>query len=156
MLVPLVKTLHVVGALLFLGAGLMTAWYKFRADRSGDVRQVAWMQTEIVRADWIFTMPSAFILPITGIWLVELYNLPWDTGWVLWGIGLFIFAGIMWLPAVWLQIQMKKLALRAVEEKTELPALFHRYNRIWLALGFPAFIAAAYSVWIMVSKSAPT
>ena len=152
MLIPILKTLHVTGALLFLGAGLMTAWYKFRADRSGDVRIVVWCQQEIVRADWIFTTPSAVILPVTGIWLVYLYNLPWTTPWVLWGIGGFSMAGLLWLPAVRLQLHMRQLAEQALASGEPLPAEFHRMNRLWLALGVPAFAIAAFTVWLMVAK----
>ena len=82
MLIPVLKTLHVLGAVLFLGAGMMTAYYKVRADRSGDLKILVWYQREIVLADWLFTTPSAVILPVTGIWLAKAYQLPLTTGWV--------------------------------------------------------------------------
>ena len=33
---------------------------------------------------------------------LHFYGLPWDTPWVLWGIGGYAFSGLLWLPAVWL------------------------------------------------------
>ncbi|MDH5490624.1 MAG: DUF2269 domain-containing protein [Myxococcales bacterium] len=155
MLFALLKTLHVLGAMLFLGAGLMTAYYKTRADRSGDLRVIAWCQAEIVRADWIFTLPSAFLLPSTGIGLALLYGAPLTRGWV--GLGLLGFAlsGLLWLPAVHLQLKMKALAEEALRLGAPLPEAFHRANRQWLLLGLPAFAIALGTVWIMVSKWSP-
>lgn len=154
MLVLTVKALHILGALLFLGAGMMTAWYKVRADRSGDPAVVVWCQREIVRADWLFTLPSAIVLPASGLYLVHAYGMPWTTGWVLLGIGAFALSGLLWLPAVWLQIRMRRLAEEALASGT-LPAEFHRLNRIWMALGVPAFVIAVATVWLMTVKWSP-
>ncbi|RLB54587.1 MAG: DUF2269 domain-containing protein [Deltaproteobacteria bacterium] len=156
MLVPILKTLHVFGAVLFLGAGMMTAWYKVRADRSGDLRVLTWYQREIVRADWLFTAPSAVILPVTGLWLANIYGIPWNQGWVGWGLAGFLVSGVLWLPAVWLQIRMRQMAEHALKHDEELPALFHRMNRIWMALGIPAFLLAIFVIWMMVAKWSPT
>ena len=155
MLFAALKTLHVLGAVLFLGAGMMTAYYKFRADRSGDLRVIAWTQREIVKADWRFTVPSAVTLPVTGVWLAHLLNYPLTSGIPLWGILGFTTAGALWLPAVWLQIRMRNLADEALERGEELPPAFHRANAIWLALGVPAFLVAMFTVWIMTSKWTP-
>ncbi len=40
-LISFAKTLHILSATIFFGAGLMSAWCKVRADRSADVRVVA-------------------------------------------------------------------------------------------------------------------
>ena len=146
------KTVHIGAALLFLGAGLMTAWYKLRADRSGDLRVVVWAQREIVRADWVFTTPSAILLPTTGVWMALRTSQPLFSGWVGVGVVGFIVTGLLWLPAVRLQIRMRRLAEAALAADTELPAEFHRLNRIWLALGVPAFLLALAIVWVMVAK----
>ncbi|MCP4805132.1 MAG: DUF2269 domain-containing protein [Proteobacteria bacterium] len=151
-MVPLIKSVHVLGAVLFLGTGLGSAWYKWRADRAGDVRIVAWCQREIVLADWVFTVPSGILMPLTGGLLVHLYGLPWSTPWVQAAIGLYVVAGLCWLPAAGLQLKMRRLADEAVARATELPPEFHAANRIWLALGFPAFLASIAAVWVMVAK----
>ena len=154
MLFSLLKTLHVLGALLFLGVGLGSAWYKFQADRSGDVRVIAWCQRQIVLADWLFTVPSALLLPITGVGMVAIWGMPLTTPWVMSGIVGFSVAGLLWLPAVWLQLRMRAMADRALAEGTELPEAFWRARRWWIALGLPAFALAAAVVWVLVSKRA--
>ena len=155
MLALAVKTVHVLSAVLFLGTGLGSAWYKFRADRSGDLRVIDWCQREIVLADWIFTLPSGVVLPLSGLYLVHLFGLPFDTPWVLWGIGCYVTAGICWLPAAYLQIQMRRMTQQALADDTALPRAFGRANRIWLALGVPAFGASGLAIWVMVTKQPP-
>ena len=68
MLILVLKTIHVLGAVLFLGTGLGSAYYKFRAGASKDARVVAWCDAEVVRADWIFTVPAGLIMPVSGLW----------------------------------------------------------------------------------------
>lgn len=154
MLYLVVKTAHIFSAVLFLGAGLMTAWYKVRADRTRDLRVVVWYAKEIVLADWLFTLPSGITLPITGLWLASLLGQPLLSGWVSLGIAAYALAGLLWLPAAWLQIRMRTLAERALKDGVELPAEFHRANRIWLALGVPAFAVSIAALWVMVAKHA--
>lgn len=154
MLLLVLKSIHVLGAVLFLGTGLGSAWYKLRADRSGDLRVVVWCQREIVLADWLFTVPAGVIMPVTGIWLVKLYGLPWETPWVVLGFVGWAGAGALWLPAAYLQVRMRRLAEAALASGGALPPEFHRANRLWLALGFPAFLLSGFTIWGMVAKYA--
>jgi len=146
------KTIHILAAMVFLGTGLGSAWYRLRSDMSNDVRVIAWCQREIVLADWLFTVPAGIALPASAIGLVTMLGLPWDTPWILWGIGGYLLAGVFWLPAVWLQIAMRRLADEALANGTPLPPSYKRYARMWLALGVPSFLAAGVTVWVMVAK----
>lgn len=155
MLILAVKLLHVLSATLFFGGGLLIAWHKLRADRTGDPKIVAWAQREIVRADAVFTIPAGLLLPVTGAWLAWQYSLPWTSGFVAWGIGCYAVTGLLWLPAAFLQVRMRRLADEAAATNGPLPAAFHRANRWWVALGVPAFALAVFTVWIMVAKWVP-
>ena len=154
MLYLVVKTAHILSALLFLGAGLMTAWYKVRADRAQDPKVIAWYAREIVLADWIFTLPSGITLPATGVWLATLLGQPLGSGWVALGITCYALAGALWVPAAWLQLRMRRMAEAAAREGTPLPEQFRRDQRVWLALGVPAFAVSIFAVWLMVAKHA--
>jgi len=152
MLILLVKTLHVLSAIVFLGVGAGTAWVKLRADRSGDPRVVAWAQRHIVQADWIFTVPAGLAVPVTGAGLVMLYGLPWSTPWVAVGIFAFAGAGLTWLPAAWLQLRMRDDAEEALRSGQPLPPRFHRDRLTWILLGVPSFGLTVLAVWAMVAK----
>lgn len=146
------KTVHILAAMVFLGTGLGSAWYRLRADFSDDTRVIAWCQREVVRADWYFTVPAGLLLPLSALGLVLTMRLSWTTPWILWGIGGYVIAGVCWLPAVWLQIAMRRLAEEALARGEPVPAEFHRYARWWMALGVPSFGAAIGTVWVMVAK----
>ncbi len=49
------KTLHIVGAVLFLGNIVVTGWWKVMADRTRDPRVIAFAQRQVTLTDWVFT-----------------------------------------------------------------------------------------------------
>jgi uncharacterized membrane protein len=150
--VLVVKAVHVLSATIFFGAGLMSAWWKVRADLTGDARVIAWAQKEIVFADWVFTVPSGFVSPITGATLVMQYRMPWTTTWVWLSLGGYVAAMLLWLPAAWIQMELRKLTAQALADGTPLPPRVRTLNRAWLALGVPAFAVSVGIIYAMVAK----
>lgn len=55
---------------------------------------------------------------------------------------------------MWLQRRMRDLAREAAGTGQPLPPLYHRYYRIWYALGWPAFTGVVAIFWLMVFKPA--
>jgi uncharacterized membrane protein len=154
MVALVLKLVHIFASMFFLGFGMGSVFYRMRAYQSGNLELMVFADREVVRADWFFTVPSGVLLPLTGVWLVHLYGLPWSTPWVLVGLGGWALAGITWLPAAFLQVRMRDLALRAKAEGTPLPEAYHRAHRIWLILGFPSFTSAMVVLWAMIAKAA--
>lgn len=148
----LLKTLHILSAILLFGTGLGTAFHGMASNLSRDIRAIAVANRNVVIADWLFTTPAVVIQPASGLWLAHLQGWPLSTGWILWSLGLYAVAGACWLPVVWLQLRMRRMAEQAVAEGTALPPLYHRYFRIWFALGWPAFAAMLAIVALMVTK----
>lgn len=146
------KYLHLISMVLLFGTGLGSAWYKWMADRSGDVRHIAVTNRHVVLADWLFTTPTILIQPVTGIAMVWLVQISLTTPWIAISLALYVLAGACWLPVVWLQIQMRNLAEKAVEGNTALPEQYWRYARLWFWLGIPAFTSMVCIVLLMVFK----
>ncbi len=149
----LLKYLHILSMVLLFGTGLGSAFYKWMADRSGNVAHIAVTNRHVVLADWIFTTPTVIFQPISGLWMVHLLGLPLTTPWIAISLSLYVVAGVCWLPVVWLQIRMRTLADIAVKTQAALPTLYWRYARIWFGLGVPAFIAMLAVVFLMVFKT---
>lgn len=143
---------HVLGAVFIFGTGIGTAFHGWFAHLSGDVRAIAVVSRNVVLADWIFTTPAVILQPITGFALALGRGWPLDASWLLWSVGLFLFAGACWLPVVWIQIQMAKLARRALERGEPLPRRYHRLAWIWFALGWPAFLSLLVVFHLMLEK----
>jgi uncharacterized membrane protein len=53
---------------------------------------------------------------------------------------------------VWLQLRMRDMAVRAAADGTALPERYWRFERLWTALGFPAFGGLIVVYWLMVHK----
>ena len=151
-LYDLVRLAHVIGAAVLFGTGIGIAFFMLMAHRSGDARHIARTGDIVVIADYLFTATAAILQPITGIILA--LSVGWDLteGWILTSLGLYIFVGLFWLPVVWIQIRMRRLALAAAEAGTALPDAYHRLYRIWFAFGFPAFFAVLAIIWLMLTK----
>ncbi|MEE9327830.1 MAG: DUF2269 domain-containing protein [Cocleimonas sp.] len=147
-----IKYFHIISMVLLFGTGLGSAFYKWMADKSGDLNHIAITNRHVVLADWLFTTPTVIIQPITGLWMLYLSQLPLTTPWVMTSLILFFIAGTCWLPVVWMQIQMRNMANIAVKNQTELPELYWKYTRRWFWLGVPAFIAMVLVVLLMVLK----
>ena len=150
----LVKWLHVLSSTVLFGTGLGSAFYMFFTNRSGNVQAIAAVSRRVVQADWLFTTPTAILQPLTGAWLVHLAGFPWTSRWVLWSLVLYVVAGACWVPVVWLQIRMARMAESAARERAALPPLFWRYHAVWTALGWPAFLAFVAIFYLMVVKPA--
>ncbi len=155
MIYTLLKTLHILSMVLLFGTGLGSAFYKWMADRSGNVTHIAVTNRHVVLADWIFTTPTVIFQPLSGLWMVYLLGLPLSTPWVAASLSLFVFAGVCWLPVVWLQIRMQKISADAVVQSSTLPAIYWQLARYWFWLGVPAFTAMVLVVALMVFKHIP-
>ncbi len=154
MLYLCVKWLHILSATVLFGTGVGTAFFMFMANLSREVKAIAFATRTVVIADWLFTTPAVIVQPLTGYMLMKLSGLPLTTRWLMAAMGLYVFAGACWLPVVWMQIRMKRLAAEALIAGTGLPPLYWRYNRWWLWLGSLAFPAVVAILWLMVAMPA--
>lgn len=146
------KVIHILSATLMVGTGFGTAFYMFFVNRTGNVQAMAVVTRLVARADWWFTTPSVIIQPLSGFWMIHLAGYPMHAPWIMWSIALYVLAGACWLPVVWLQLRMRDMAAEAAREQLPLPARYWRYEKIWTALGFPAFGALMVVYWLMVHK----
>jgi len=138
--------------ILLLGVGAGSAFYKFMSDRSGNVDVIVQTNKMVVLSDWLFTTPSAILQPLTGVLLVNLMGYSWDTPWLLSSVILYIFSGLLWLIAVYLQLQMKHLALEAQKQDRELGVKYFILVKYWIWLGVFSFLAMATVFYLMIFK----
>ncbi|MDF3935279.1 DUF2269 family protein [Pseudomonas citronellolis] len=148
----LLKTLHILSATLLFGTGLGSAYYAWRAWRSGSLEAIRVTFRHLVTADWLFIASSAVFQPLSGLAMAHWAGWPLGQGWLLWSLGLYVFAGACWLPVVWLQMRVRDLAEAATAAEAALPPRAFFYMRWWFALGWPAFLAFLAIFWLMVNK----
>ena len=144
--------LHVLGATLLLGTGAGIAFFMVMSNLSKDPTLVAHVAGIVVLADTVFTASAAIFQPITGYLLAREVGWPVFEGWVALSLALYVFVGMFWLPVVWMQLQMRDLAIAARDAGQPLPQRYHQLYRWWFAFGFPAFGAVLAIVWLMLTK----
>ncbi len=152
MLYLCVKWLHILSSTVLFGTGIGTAFFMLMANLSKDIRAIAFATRTVVIADGCFTTPAVIIQPLTGLWLMHLAGISFGAGWLMSALALYVFAGLCWLPVVWMQIRMKRLAAEAVASDTPLSPDYWRLNTWWITLGSMAFPAVVAIFWLMVVK----
>lgn len=155
-----VKWLHILSATFMFGTGFGTAFYMFFVNRSGNVQAMAVVTRWVVRADAWITAPAVVFQPLSGLYLMHAAGYPPSASWLWMSLSLYALAGACWLPVLWLQWRMRDMAVQAAQAArgaTDTGGLAPRYwlyERIWVALGFPAFGGLLVVYWLMVSKPA--
>jgi uncharacterized membrane protein len=147
-----VKWVHILSATVLFGTGLGTALHLWLTHLSRDVAAIAVATRNTVRADWLFTLPSAVLQPFSGALLIDMAGYGWDETWILVSLLLYAIAGVCWLVVLKLQLRMRDLAQDARRAGGALPAAYFRLARLWFWLGWPAFIALILVFWLMVNR----
>ncbi|MFO1493824.1 MAG: DUF2269 domain-containing protein [Lysobacterales bacterium] len=146
------KWIHILSSTVLFGTGLGIAYFQWMAWRSGEVAVIARVTRITVSADFVFTTPAVVVQLLTGVALLHTLSLPWSTPWVWQALVLYALTGACWLPVVGIQIQLARMAAKAQAQGEALPPAFHRRMRLWVILGWPAFLSVIAIFWLMVRK----
>lgn len=148
------KWLHVVGATVLFGTGIGTAFHFWHTLRTGSVAAIAASARATVLADWLFTLVSGVLQPVTGVLLALAAGYPLSSTWIVASVALYVVAGACWVPVVFIQLRIRAIAERCERENSAPGAQFDSLARRWFYLGWPAFIALAIVLWLMVARPA--
>ncbi|UUP18706.1 DUF2269 family protein [Nitratireductor thuwali] len=146
------KYLHIIGGSVLLGTGAGIAFFMLLAHRTGNPVVIAGVARIVVTADFLFTATAVVAQPITGVALALYLGYPLSQHWIVLSTLLYVLTGAFWLPVVRMQMEMRDLAIAAVEEGAPLPARYHRLFKTWFLFGFPAFAAVLAIFWLMILR----
>jgi uncharacterized membrane protein len=141
------KTLHVVGAVLLVGNVTVTgvwALLMYRARAEVPFRPVA---RAILWTD-LLTVTGGAMLTITGILMIRQARLPWlEMPWLLRGITALAASTLAWLVMLFPdQVRMARLP---PGDSERLRVLFRR----WSVVGWSATMVLYVGIWYMVTKA---
>lgn len=148
------KWLHIVGAAVIFGTGLGTAFHFWITQRRESVVAIAAAARSTVLADYWFTLPAVVLQPLTGLALAATAGYPLASTWIVAAFALYLVAAACWIPVVFIQVRLRSLAEASVRDGSPLDPEFGRLVRHWTLLGWPAFIAMAATIWLMVARPA--
>ena len=154
MLYLVLKTLHVIAVVMFLGNIATGVFWKEHADRTRDPRLIAHALAGIIASDRIFTVPGVLLITAAGIIAAIVGNIPLlRTGWVFWGIVMFALSGVAFMGWVApLQKRMLKLMQAAVESGNPDWTTYAKLSRAWAIWGAVALLLPLMVLALMVFK----
>jgi uncharacterized membrane protein len=147
----LFKLLHVLAVIVFLGNITVGVFWKAFADRTKDANVIAHTMDGIIRADRIFTIPSVVALLVGGFGAAGIAHIPIvHTGWLLWGLVLFIVSGIAFGPLS--RAQRRLLAAARDGAGTIDWQAYEQQSRRWKIFGAVALAAPYLAAIFMILK----
>jgi uncharacterized membrane protein len=149
------KLIHVLAVIVFVGNVTVGILWKERGDRTRDPRIIAHTIAGIIAADRVFTIPAVIVLLLAGFATAGAGHINvLTTGWTLWGLVLFIIAGIAFGPVARAQRAMYATAQAAVQGGSMDWPRYEQLDKRWSVFGVIATIAPILAVVVMVLKPA--
>jgi uncharacterized membrane protein len=146
------KLAHIIGAAVLFGTGLGIAFFMLMAHRTHNAVVIAATARIVVVADAVFIATAVIAQPLTGAALIHAIGYSWHAPWIAVSIALYVFTGVCWLPVVWIQARLRRLAEDAARRNVPLPDEYRRLFGIWFVLGWPAFLSVIAIFAVMVWK----
>jgi uncharacterized membrane protein len=152
----LVKTIHVLSVVLFLGNIITGVFWKAHADAPRDPRLQAHAMAGIIRSDRYFTMPSVLVIIASGVALASMAGLPLiRTDWILVSLVAFGLSGLLFgVSLAPLQRRLLALASEATAGMDCPSADYRRVSRTWELVGLIATGLPLAALGLMVFKPA--
>ncbi len=144
------KTLHLLGACLFIGNIIVSGFWKALADRN-DSLEVARFATRLVNlTDGLFTGLGATMLMVGGHAMAGAHGGIATNPWMLWSYLAFGASGLLWV-AVLVPIQIKQARLLRAAH-TDVPPAYTRLARVWGVVGVAATLVTLPPLYWMAAQ----
>jgi uncharacterized membrane protein len=143
------KLVHVLAVIAFVGNITVGLFWKRFADDTKDQAIIAHTIDGIIRSDRIFTIPGVILVIIGGFGAAIVGRYPiLSTGWLLWGIILFVISGMAFGPVARSQREMLAAAKAGNWD------LYHQLSKSWDFWGSIALLTPLLAAAIMIVKPA--
>lgn len=147
--------IHILSAVVFVGNFITAAYWKVRADRSGNLDIISLTAQGLLRADYMFTLPGIVGLLATGIAMVGITDWAmFQEPWLSLSFILLIVTAIIW-AAILLPLlrRMVRLAQLGAASGTPDPA-YRQASKKWAMFGGIATLLPVVILFLMVLKPA--
>lgn len=146
------KSLHILGAVLFLGNIIITGIWMFLAEKSKNVPVIQFATKAVNWMDVFFTAPGAAMILLSGLVQAPHHGGVYTQSWILMGLILFSLSGVIWLIFL-IPDQHRLINLSHQLTKTgKLPTRFFQVLHRWYFWGILATILPIISLIVMILK----
>lgn len=149
----LLLTLHILFAFLLATHLIGSAFWKARADRSGNADTIATTAQALVRSDRMFAAPGIIGILVTGIWMGgitgwERFQEPWLGA----SFVLIVLIAVLWLAV--LMPQQRRMARLAEENLggNRQEEAYRRAGKLWSMTGGIVTLIMIIVLFLMVFK----
>ena len=149
----ILKSVHIFGVMLLMGNIIVTAWWKFMANKTKDPSVIAFAQRQVTLTDFVFTAPGALLAITAGDSMAYGFmSNTWDVQWLTWGRCLFIASGIIWITVlIPTQIKQARMARTFIANKS-IPNEYWKLSKRWNIFGAIAVLLPLINIYWMVFK----
>ena len=151
---PLLKTIHVISVILFLGNIITGLFWMAHANKTRDPRLQAHAMSGVIRSDAYFTIPAVLVIIASGIALAMEAGLPiLGTWWITASLIAFGASGLLF--GIFLAPLQRRLltAAQTANDGREWPSPeYRRMSTIWEVVGIIAILLPLAAVGLMVYK----
>ncbi|HEU5048247.1 MAG TPA: DUF2269 domain-containing protein [Rickettsiales bacterium] len=148
----LLEWIHILNSIILLGTAVGGAFFLFMANRSREPGSIYFSARNVVRMNWMFTLPTGVIQPATGMMMMHERDYSFTEGWLVLAVMLYLFAAVCWVMGALQQSKMRDMAQVAFSSREELPPRFRQMHRNWEWLAVIAFLSLAGISYLMVVK----
>lgn len=132
------KTIHLLGVVLFLSNIIITGWWKYTADLTRNPQIIAYAQRQVTLTDFIFTGGGVLILLVAGMLNVYMHDMSYSAKWLNHGMAIFVASGIIW-AAILIPIQIKQAKMAKIFANTGvIPDQYWKLCAAWNIFGIIA------------------
>ena len=140
----LLKLLHVIAVIAFLGNITTGLFWHTHVARGGDPKLLANVMRGIIRSDRVFTLPGVIGIIASGVAMAMLGGYPLlGTGWIFWTLVLFAISGLVFAVQV---APLQKRLLVLAEQGTTPESFDHAAYRA---------LALRWEIWGAASLATP-
>ncbi len=147
----MIKTLHILGVVFFLGNSIIGAFWRLSVLKSKDISVVRHALKLTKLTDWVFTLPGALLIGVTGHMLAPKFGGIAAFGWIYHSYAMLTVAVLMWLAGM-LPIQLKQIRMLNEDDVGHLSPQFQKLTLIWNTLGIIAMLLTLVALYLMVVR----
>ena len=144
---------HLLGVLLMVGNVVTAAFWKIRADLTGNPAVIHHTVKNVMIADYFFTIPGLVLIILSGFLMAGRTGASlsgWN--WLTLSLVLLAVSGIVWLAIlVPMQLRMVRYSAACVE-KGAISAEYRNASRLWAVFGIAATLLPVTILYLMVMK----
>lgn len=152
----LIKLLHILAVIAFLGNITTGLFWHAQVARSGDPTLLANIMRGIIRSDRLFTVPGVIGIIGSGVAMAIRGGFPiLGTGWILWTLMLFLISGVIFtLRVAPLQKRLLHVAEQGIAGKDFDAAHYRALALRWEIWGAASLATPFAALALMVLKPA--